>query len=278
MSSQAGDVTQGRDQGTGVAGGAAADTARRTANSGSAPAGRGSPPGRHQPWRAAFFALAAVAIVVGVGWALLDSRFFVVRSVTVTGTHLVTGAEVRSAAAIPPGLPLIRVNSATIAHRIERIRQVQSARVSRDWPDGVTITVIERRAVQAVWSGQGYQLIDKYGVVVESASRRPPALPSLELSAVPGSGPVSVPELRGSPAEYAAAVVLHELPRYLGRSVVSMQAPSATEVTLRLAHGITIVWGGTDRAAQKSRELAVLMRTHAHTYNVSAPGTAVTSG
>jgi cell division protein FtsQ len=278
MSSQAGDVTQGRDQGTGVAGGAAADTARRTANSGSAPAGRGSPPGRHQPWRAAFFALAAVAIVVGVGWALLDSRFFVVRSVTVTGTHLVTGAEVRSAAAIPPGLPLIRVNSATIAHRIERIRQVQSARVSRDWPDGVTITVIERRAVLAVWSGQGYQLIDKYGVVVESASRRPPALPSLELSAVPGSGPVSVPELRGSPAVYAAAVVLHELPRYLGRSVVSMQAPSATEVTLRLVHGITIVWGGTDRAAQKSRELAVLMRTHAHTYNVSAPGTAVTSG
>jgi cell division protein FtsQ len=113
---------------------------------------------------------------------------------------------------------------------------------------------------------------------VESSSRRPPALPTLELSAVPGSGPVSVPELRGSPAVYAAAVVLHELPRYLARSVVSLQAPSATEVTLRLARGITIVWGGTDRAAQKSRELAVLMRTHARSYNVSAPGTAVTGG
>jgi len=95
---------------------------------------------------------------------------------------------------------------------------------------------------------------------------------------VPGSGPVSVSELRGSPAVYAAAMVLHELPRYLARSVVSLQAPSSTEVTLRLAHGITIVWGGTDRAAQKSRELTVLMRTHARTYNVSAPGTAVTGG
>jgi cell division protein FtsQ len=278
MSSPAGDVTQGRDQGAGVPGGAAADTARAAAYSGPAPAARGSRPGGHQPWRAAFFALAAVAIVVGVGWALLDSRFFVVRSVTVTGTHLVTGAEVRSAAAIPPGLPLIRVNSAVIAHRIERIRQVQSARVSRDWPDGVTIAVIERTPVLAVPGGRGYQLIDKYGVVVESSSRRPPTLPSLELSAVPGSGPVSVPELRGSPAVYAAAVVLRELPRYLARSVVSMQAPSATEVTLRLARGITIVWGGTDRAAQKSRELAVLMKTHARSYNVSAPGTAVTGG
>jgi cell division protein FtsQ len=278
MSNQAGDVTQGRDPGAGVPGGAGADTARRSANSGPAAAARRSRPGGRQPWRAAFFALAAVAIVVGVGWALLDSRFFVVRSVTVTGTHLVTGAEVRSAAAISPGLPLIRVNSAKIAHRVEQIRQVQSARVSRDWPDGVTIAVTERTPVLAVLSSGGYQLIDKYGVVVESSSRRPPALPSLELSAVPGSGPVSVPELRGSPAVYAAAVVLHELPRYLARSVVSLQAPSATEVSLRLTRGITIVWGGTDRAAEKSKELAVLMRTHARTYNVSAPGTAVTGG
>ena len=123
--------------------------------------------------------------MAGVGWALLDSRFFVVRSVPVTGTHLVTGAEVRSAAAIPAGLPLIRVNSAEIAHRVEQIRQVQSARVSRDWPDGVTIAVTERTPVLAVPSGAGYQLIDKYGVAVESSSRRPPALPSLELSAVP---------------------------------------------------------------------------------------------
>jgi cell division protein FtsQ len=278
MSGQAGDVTQGRGQGTGVPGGAGADTARRTANSGPAASAGGSRPGGHQPWRAAFFALAAVAIVGGVSWALLDSRFFVVRSVTVTGTHLVTGAEVRSAAAIGPGLPLIRVNGAAIADRIEQIRQVQSAQVSRDWPDGVTIAVTERTPVLAVLVGGGYQLIDKYGVVVESSSRRPPALPSLELSAVPGSGPVSVPELRGSPAVYAAAAVLHELPRNLARSVVSLQAPSATDVTLRLARGITIVWGGTDRAAEKSRELAVLMRTHARTYNVSAPGTAVTGG
>jgi hypothetical protein len=31
-------------------------------------------------------------------------------------------------------------------------------------------------------------------------------------------------------------------------------------------------------AAEKSRELALLMRTHARSYNVSAPGTAVTGG
>jgi len=266
MSSQAGDVTQGRDQEAGAASGAGADSAGPVRGTGPVRgAGRG-----HQPWRAAFFALAAVAIVAGVAWALLESRFFVVRSVQVTGTHLVTGAEVRSAAAIPPGLPLIRVNSAMVAQQVERIRQVQSATVSRNWPDGVTIAVTERTPALAVSAGTSYQLIDKFGVVVDSASRRPPGLPLLQVAAGPA--------LRGSPAVYAAAVVLHELPHYLARSVVSVQAPRASEVTLKLTRGITVVWGGTDRAAQKARELALLMRTNARTYNVSAPGTAVTGG
>jgi cell division protein FtsQ len=265
MTSQAGDVTQ---QGAGGPGGAGPDAARP-----------GSPAARpHTPWRAVFFALAAVAIVAGVAWALLESRFFVVRSVQVTGTHLVTGAEVRSAAAIPPGLPLIRVNGAAVAHRVEQIRQVESARVSRDWPDGITVAVTERTPALAVRAGNGYQLIDRFGVVVESASRRPASLPAWQVAAGPDPVQASVPALRGSPAVYAAAVVLHELPRYLARSVLSVQAASASEVTLKLARGITVVWGGTDRPAEKARELALLMRTNARTYNVSAPGTAVTGG
>jgi len=47
-------------------------------------------------------------------------------------------------------------------------------------------------------------------------------------------------------------------------------------VTLRLADGVTVVWGGPDHATAKAEELAVLRRTHARYYDVSAPGTAVT--
>ena len=220
-----------------------------------------------------FFVLAAVAIVAGVAWALLDSRFFVVRSIQVTGTHLVSQADVRAAAGIPLGLPLVRVDGAAAARRVERIRQVQSARVAVQWPDRVTIVVTEREPVLAVTSGGGYQLIDKYGVAVESAAAPPAGLPMLS---VPAGTPVSA--LRGSPAVHAAAVVVAELPRSLARSLRAVQAPSATGVTLTLRSGVTIVWGGTDRPAAKARELALLMRTHARHYDVSAPGTAVTSG
>jgi cell division protein FtsQ len=209
-----------------------------------------------------------------VAWALLDSRFFVVRTIEVTGTHLVTKAEVTTAAAIQPGIPLIRVNGSAVARRVEQLQQVQSAQVTRQWPDRVTISVTERTPALAVPSGTGYQLIDKFGVAVETASGRPRGLPVLELPA--GSGAVS--SLRGSPAVFAAAVIVHELPPRLARSVATVQAPNASDVTVKLRNGITIVWGGTDRSAAKAAELAVLMRTHARTYDVSGPGTAVTGG
>jgi hypothetical protein len=49
-------------------------------------------------------------------------------------------------------------------------------------------------------------------------------------------------------------------------------------VSLQLANGVVIVWGDSSRAAEKARELTLLMRTHARRYDVSAPGTAVTEG
>jgi len=39
---------------------------------------------------------------------------------------------------------------------------------------------------------------------------------------------------------------------------------------------VTVLWGGTDQAAAKAQELAILLRTHARYYDVSAPGTALT--
>jgi len=65
-----------------------------------------------------------------------------------------------------------------------------------------------------------------------------------------------------------------ELPAGLRRAVRSVTAPSPDQVTLHLAGGITVLWGGTDRAAAKARELTALMQTHLRYYDVSAPGSA----
>jgi cell division protein FtsQ len=227
-------------------------------------------------WRAVFFGLVAVAIVATLAWALLGSRLLIVRSVQVTGTGpLVSRAEVLRAAQIPPGLPLIRVNAAAVAGRVERIRQVQTATVTRSWPSTVAISVRLRTPVFAVGSAQGYALVDAFGVEVRRSVTRPPALPLLMAGSPAAALAGSLP---GSQVVRAAARVLRELPRTVAHQVRLVQAASTSAVSVQLTGGVVVVWGSPKRGAQKASELLVLMGTHARYYDVSAPGTAVTRG
>jgi cell division protein FtsQ len=219
------------------------------------------------PWKAAFVLIALAGIVAAVAWALLGSRFFVVRGVRVTGLHRVSRSQALAAAAVPMGLPLIRVDTAAVSRRVDAITQVQSAQVTRSWPDAIVINVTERTPALAVANGSGYDLVDRFGVVVVSAAPR-----------LPRGMPIFRPagRLRGNPAVAAAVAVLHELPAGLAGRLRWLAAPSADGVTLHLSGGVTVIWGAPGRAAAKARVLAVLMRTHARIYDVSQPTIATT--
>jgi cell division protein FtsQ len=216
-----------------------------------------------------------------VAWALLGDRVFVVRSVTVTGTRLVTPAQVLAAADIGLGTPLVRVNAGAVAQRVEAIRQVASATVSKDWPDHVTIAVTERvPAVAVAMAGGGYDLVDPTGTIVRWARTRPAGLPLLLTSLAGGA-------LRGDPGVAAAASVLSELSAPLAAAVSSVRvAPvlsgagttvvTQQQVTLSLRDGKTVVWGDPGDAARKNREVTILLRGPDRYLDVSAPGIVVT--
>jgi len=225
-------------------------------------------------WRAAFFVLAGLAIVAGSGWALLGNRVLVVRSVTVTGTHLLLPGQVIVAADVPQGTPLLRVDAGAVTRRVEAIPQVAYATVTKDWPDRLVIAVTERVPVMAVrMAGGGYDLVDQTGVIVRWAKVQPAALPLLQTS-LPGAA------LRGSAEVAAAAGVLAELSPGLAGQVTAVQATPVAQgteqVTLDLRDGKTVQWGSPGDAAQKNRELAILLPGGAHQIDVSVPGSVVT--
>jgi cell division protein FtsQ len=225
---------------------------------------------QRRSWRIAFFALAITGVVALGVWALYGSRLLVVRSVTVSGTKLVPRSEVLAAAGVTPGTPLVLVNAGQVASRIDAIRQVSSARVTRSWPDRLVIVVRERIPAVAVTApGGGFDLVDSDGVIVRWAASRPASLPLYSVT-------MPVTSLRGDPDLSAAAAVLAALPAHLGHSVQSVTAPTPDQVTLQFSGGITVVWGSADRMAAKAQELTALMRTHSSYYDVSAQGILVT--
>jgi cell division protein FtsQ len=262
-----------------MTGAAATDPPPAAGPAPSAPPGRSR---RRNPWRIRFFALAGVALVALVAWLLLGDRVFVVRSVSVTGTHLVSTATVIETADVPLGTPLSRVNAGAVTRRVEMIRQVASATVTLDWPDHVAIAVTERVPVMAVRMANGsYDLVDPSGVIVLSATAKPARLPLLTTS-------LSGAALRANPGVVAASAVLAELTPSLARTVSSVsvaQVPTGSgdggfaesqQVTLSVKGGKTIVWGDPSNAAAKNRELEILLRNDVGYVNVSAPGTVIT--
>lgn len=224
---------------------------------------------RRDPWKAAFFAIAAVGLAGGIAWALLGSSFFVVRSVRITGSTGVPQEAVLAAAGIRLGTPLVRIDTGAIARRVERVTQVQSARVSCSWPDAVVIWIKRRTAVLAVASRGGFDRVDRYGVVLGWSAARPAGLVLLSSSPGPAAA------LRGNAAVYSAGTVVGDLPPWLRRRVTAVRAAGPLEVALTLRGGVTVVWGGPGRAPQKAAELAILLRTGARYFDVSDPSTAV---
>ena len=233
--------------------------------------GRASRPGGPRRWRVVVAVLALAGLAGGAAWALLGSRLFAVRSVVITGTHLVTKAEVLQVASVRLGTPLIRVSTSQIAARVVTIRQVQSVQVTTSWPDRVVIAVRERKPALAVAApGGGFDLVDPDGVIVLWAAHRPSRLPLY-------IGAAAAASLGGNPDVAAAAAVMRELPAQLRRSIASITAPTPDQVTLQLSNGVTILWGSADDGSAKAEELSLLMRTHARYYDVSAPGTVMTN-
>jgi len=226
---------------------------------------------RRPPGKALLFAVVGGAIVAAMAWALLGSQLLVVRSVQVAGGgRAVPAAQVLAAAHVAHGTPLIRVNTGAIARQVERLRQVQSVQVSKDWPSTVVITVTPRTPVFAVRVAGGYALVDRFGVSIRDVPGQPAGLPLLNVSPAAALG--------GNPAVRAAAVVLTELPPQIARKVRDVSATSSSDVSLTLANGSVVVWGSTAQAKQKAKELTVLMHRHARSYDVSGSGTAVTQG
>ena len=201
-----------------------------------------------------------VALFVGLGLLLYFTPIMAARNVVITGLGSVTQEEVIAAAAVKQGAPLLQVNTDDVAERVAAIRRVASARVQREYPSTLRITVVERVPVVVKDYPDGPHLFDRDGVDFATAPP-PPNLPYLE---VDNAGP-------SDPSTKAALEVMTALRPEVAGQVARVSAPSVAAVTLTLVDGREVVWGTTDRTEEKAQKLAALLTQPGHTYDVSSP-------
>ncbi|KUI33356.1 cell division protein FtsQ [Mycobacterium sp. IS-1496] len=204
-------------------------------------------------------ALASV-VAVGLGLLLYFTPIMSVRDIVVVGVEAIPQEEVLGAAAVVPGTPLLQVDTDAVAERVATIRRVASARVQREYPSSLRITVVERVPVVVKDYPDGPHLFDRDGVDFATAPP-PPNLPYLETE-TPGPN---------DPATEAALQVMLALPPEVAGQVGRIAAPSVASITLTLVDGRVVVWGTTDRTDEKALKLAALLTQPGRTYDVSSP-------
>ncbi|HEX2072876.1 MAG TPA: FtsQ-type POTRA domain-containing protein [Geodermatophilus sp.] len=252
-------------------------TTRDRARGATAPPQRPRRPRRDTPAdrrrRLVVRAALAGTLLIMAAWVLWVSPLLAVQTVRVDGAGSLTADEVREAAGVPEGTPLLRVDVDAAETRVARLPQVSSVEVTRGWPRSVVITVVERVPVAVVEEAGTRTLVDAEGVLFDTVTGEVPAgVVALE---VDDPGP-------DDPATRAALRALVALPDPVRVQVATATATSDEEVTLTLADGTTVVWGGAEESPRKAEVLGALLDQlgagalePAETIDVSAPSAVI---
>lgn len=214
--------------------------------------------------------IAAILVLVlagTLGWVVFYSSALGVDHIEVRGARAMSVTTVEEVLAIPEGTPLARVDLSAAEAALENITQIESARLTRDWPRTLVVQLTERTAVAAVDVGGTMWLLDRFGVLFAQVSAVPEGVLSLH---VPTPGP-------DDRATSAAIEVIQALSPAISAILVRVLADSPTDIELELTDGRTVIWGGPDNSARKSQILAGLLAggVVGTLYDVSSPTSAV---
>ncbi|GAA4546931.1 cell division protein FtsQ/DivIB [Amycolatopsis samaneae] len=221
-------------------------------------------PNRRKEIRRRWVALLTVLAIVGGVYLLFFSSLLGVSTVDVVGAKTVSADQIRAAAAVPDGKPMLRVDTDAIRDSVAELSGIATVEVSRSWPGTVEIAVTERTAIAYFDSGpggDGFHLVDGGGVVFKTVKVRPAGIPQLKLPKVSVDDPVT----------RAVTAVLGKIPQPLQKQVTSASAKTPGSVEFALADGKTVRWGNAEQSDRKAKVLAALLTQPGKVYDVSAP-------
>ncbi|MFJ3407267.1 cell division protein FtsQ/DivIB [Promicromonospora sp. NPDC090134] len=229
---------------------------------------------RYRVWRRIGWTALVVAVAAGLGWATFFSPLFALDAeqvrVTGEGTTVDVG-EVREAVTGEAGVPLPRLDTVGLREEILAMNAVKNVRITRAWPDGLTVELTSREPVAAVpQPGDVYALMDAEGVRVATAEEVPEGLPSIVTSLSDAGA--------GRRALDAALAVLGALPPKLAADITTVSAATQDDVRTTLSDGRVILWGSGADVPLKTKVAQTLLRAEptATTVDVSSPGLPVT--
>ncbi|HEX6249167.1 MAG TPA: FtsQ-type POTRA domain-containing protein [Nocardioidaceae bacterium] len=206
--------------------------------------------------------VALVALLAASTWLVFFSTTLQVKRIDVVGNALLSDARVREIADIPLGDQLALVDLARADARVASLAEIRSVDVTRTWPDGVRIEVVERTAVAVVELAGRIRGLDAEGVVFRDYRSAPQGMPRIR----PGGE-------AGTDALKEAATVVSALPKGLAARVDHVEVATVDQITLVMRDQRRVMWGSAEQSELKAQVIdRLLAAEQASVYDVSVPG------
>jgi cell division protein FtsQ len=145
--------------------------------------------------------LGAAAMAGVTAWLLTTPRLGV-HSIQVEGAARVPVEEILSAAEIPLGVNILRLDPAEVRARLEALPQIRRAEVIREFPNRVTLLVEERRPFTLVHAGRLHWLDEEARLIGEEREAVAPPVPI-----VSGLSEEELASMRSAPGPKARAAM-----------------------------------------------------------------------
>ncbi|MDT0435309.1 MULTISPECIES: cell division protein FtsQ/DivIB [Streptomyces] len=220
-------------------------------------------------------ALGAALLGAGVVWVLYGSQWLRVERVSVSGTAVLTPGQVREAADVPVGAPLVSVDTDVIRSRLVReLTRIDTVEVARSWPHGIRLKVTERVPVLTVQKGGKFVEVDRGGVRFATVDKAPAGVPALELTLSRTASSATGMRRFGEDRLVREAVrVAGSVPTAVRHVTRTVKVLSYDDISLVLRGGRTVAWGSGENSAAKGRTLSALMKAapDARHFDVSVP-------
>ena len=189
--------------------------------------------------------LGSVGVLLVSVVVLTLSPVFTFREVRVEGGDRVTSQAVADALSGLYGEPLARVSDDRVQVALEPLTLVQAFETRIEPPGTLVVTIVERKPLGAVVSGQGFAVVDAAGVTLWEDAALPPGLPRILVAAD-----------SDSPSFTAITRVLRVLPDEILIQVEGITATTLDDVRFTIrGSSHEVVWGSSERSPEKARVL-----------------------
>lgn len=193
------------------------------------------------------------------GYFFLNSAFFNLREIQVSGCQTITEDEVIDLSGLVLGTNLFHLDAGEVVKRVELHPVVKTVRVSRKIPHTVLIKVEERVPVALVVGTDSYLAVDREGVFLRKEEDFFKELTFPVITGFTVEEGVSPGANLSTPGLSAALSLLEKMDPAFLKNVAEIKATSPYSLTLQMLNGVEVRFGEPEKIERKLQLIEELL-------------------